>query len=59
MKLRAPAYPLITIDPYFSVWSATDHPADSDTVHWTNRPITLSVIANVDGEEFRLPSFQR
>ena len=54
MKLRAPAYPLITIDPYFSVWSASDHPADTDTVHWTNRPITLSVIANVDNEEFRL-----
>lgn len=54
MKLRAPAYPLITIDPYFNVWSASDHPADTDTVHWTNKPISMSIIVNVDGNDYRL-----
>ena len=54
MRLRAPAYPLITIDPYFSVWSSANHPAEEDTVHWTGRPITLSIIANVDGKDYRL-----
>lgn len=54
MKLRAPAYPLITIDPYFSVWSSSTNPTDSDTVHWTNRPNTLSIIATVDGKDYRL-----
>ena len=56
MRLRAPSYPLITIDPYFSVWSPADHPADTDTTHWTGKPITLSVIANVDGTDYRLIS---
>lgn len=54
MRLRAPAYPLITIDPYFNVWSAADHPAETDTVHWTDKPITISIIANVDGKDYRL-----
>ncbi len=54
MRLRAPAYPLITIDPYFNVWSAADHPTDTDTVHWTDKPITMSIIANVDGKDYRL-----
>jgi len=54
MRLRAPSYPLITIDPYFSVWSPADQPTDTDTTHWTGKPITLSVIANVDGNDYRL-----
>ena len=54
MKLRAPAYPLITIDPYFSVWSPSTNPTEADTVHWTNRPNTISIVATVDGKEFRL-----
>lgn len=53
MKLRAPAYPLITIDPYFSVWSQADKLTDTDTVHWTGRPNMISGIANIDGTDFR------
>ena len=33
--LRAPAYPLITIDPYTSAWSTTDRLYDSQVKHWT------------------------
>lgn len=54
MRLRAPSYPLITIDPYFSVWSPADRPTDTDTTHWTGKPITLSVVANLDGNDYRL-----
>ena len=54
MQLRAPAYPLITVDPYFSVWSASNKLNESNTVHWTNSPNTMSGIATVDGNKFRV-----
>ncbi len=53
MKLRAPAYPLITIDPFFSVWSQADKLTDNDTVHWTNRPNIINGIAYIDGNAYR------
>ncbi len=53
MKLRAPAYPLITIDPFFSVWSQADKLTDETTVHWTNRPNEINGIATIDGIEYR------
>lgn len=52
MKLRPPAIPLITVDPYFSVWSFTDNLSDSDTVHWTGSANTIRGSVIIDGEEF-------
>ncbi len=52
MKLRAPAVPLITIDPYFSVWSFSDRLNDSNPVHWTGKPNTIQGVLQIDGEEF-------
>ncbi len=53
MKLRQPATPLITVDPYFSVWSFTDKLNDSATVHWTGSANTINGFITVDGEKFR------
>lgn len=53
MRLRAPAIPLFNIDPYFSVWSATDRLNDSVPVHWTGKPNTMLGTVTVDGEKFR------
>ncbi len=52
MKLRAPAYPLITVDPYFSAWSMADCLNDLPVKHWTGKDTTLIGICEVDGEEF-------
>ncbi len=51
MKMRAPALPIINIDPYFSVW--TEESLLETTVHWTGSPNTILGRVFVDGEEFR------
>ena len=53
MRLRAPALPLITVDPYFSVWSPSEKLTDSVTMHWTGKPNTIVGTAAVDGTAYR------
>lgn len=52
MKLRAPAVPLITVDPYFSVWSNTDTLNEADLVHWTGKPNNIRGVVVIDGVEY-------
>lgn len=52
-SLRAPAYPLITIDPYTSIWSASDNLYDRSTTHWTGRDFPMLGVLNVDGTNYR------
>ena len=68
MKLRAPSVPLITVDPYFSVWSPADTLNSVPTAHWTDRstkstkieygephPRNMSMLGlvEVDGKKYR------
>ena len=52
--LRAPAYPLVTVDPYFSVWSFADAANEDMTRHWSGRKQPLLAAVRVDGVTYRL-----
>src|SRR3954471_11965636 len=53
-QLRPPAVPLITHDPYFSVWSAGDTLHSEQTRHWTGTVQSLYSAVRVDGTLYRL-----
>lgn len=52
-EFRAPAFPLITIDPYTSAWSTSDQLFDSPVKHWTGRNHSLIGAVRVDGKTYR------
>ena len=47
--LRAPAWPLVTIDPYTSAWSMSDNLYDGPVKHWTGKDFPLIGAVRVDG----------
>ena len=51
--MRAPAYPLVTIDPFTCAWSAADNLYDAPVTHWTGAEHHLLGAVTVDGESYR------
>lgn len=51
--MRLPAVPLITCDPYFSLWSGSDRLYERDTMHWTGRTKVVRGTAQIDGVGYR------
>jgi hypothetical protein len=52
MKLRAPSIPLITTDPYFTIWSPCEVVNYEPTQHWTGKNNSIIGTAIIDGEKY-------
>lgn len=53
-KSYLPAYPLISIDPFLSLWSASDHPADREILHWAGERKRMTLSASVGNKTYAL-----
>ena len=57
-ELRPPAVPLITYNPFLSIWSESDHLNDANTKHWTRHDHSLVSLIRIDDKTYRLMGFE-
>ncbi|MBQ8404397.1 MAG: DUF4964 domain-containing protein, partial [Clostridia bacterium] len=49
---RPVSVPLVTVDPYFSIWSFSDELTREVTRHWTGTRNAMTGIIKIDGKAF-------
>lgn len=59
MKMRVPCVPLITVDPYFTVWSEETTLNYSKNVHWSGKENHLLGTVTIDGREYTFFGYHR
>lgn len=58
-ELRAPSYPLVTVDPYFNAWSNVNNLYDDQVRHWTEKEFPLLGALRVDGTIYRFMGVEK
>ncbi len=51
--MKLPSYPIVTVDPFFSIWSKSDSVNESDTCLWCGIKKPLKGTVTVDGTTYR------
>lgn len=59
MKLRPPAVPLITVDPYFSIWSPNENINFAPTEFWSGKEKEIRGTVSIDGKEYLFLGYHR
>ena len=57
MKFRPAAVPLITVDPFFSVWSVDDALYGGKAEHWSGRPFPIMAGIYIDERFYSMSGF--
>jgi len=52
MKYQVPSIPLITVDPYFSVWSSREKLNETNTCLWTGKRKIMQGMIEIDGAKY-------
>ena len=52
-KVRYTAIPLITVDPFFSIWSFADKLYEDSTRHWSNKRASMLGMVKIDEKYYR------
>jgi len=59
MKFRPAATPLVTVDPFFSIWSTDDALYGGKSEHWSGRPFPIMAGIYVGGKFYSMSAFDR
>ena len=54
MAFRPPSVPIVSCDPFFSIWSPSENPTDADTEIWFGAKQPIRILVDLDGVTYRI-----